>query len=76
MSDEAEVAETKRYPGTPNSSPGLWLALGTVIGFIGGVIAGGGSEGVGVLVASIGGALFAIGIIAKGVEVGIRNARD
>lgn len=79
MSDETETVERPRYPGNPNSSPGLWLALGTLLGFFGAMMAVGGNVGVavvGTILASVGGALFLIGAVAKGVEVGIRNARD
>lgn len=66
------------YPGFPSSTPTHWLGAGAALTALGGSIAAGasGGEGVGIVIASVGGVILAVGAVAKGVEVGIRNARD
>ena len=42
----------------------------------GALAAASGGETVGVVIGAVGGTVLLIGAVAKGVEVGIRNARD
>lgn len=55
-----------------------WILVGALLAFFGGAVASGDddSEMVGAIIAAVGGLLLTIGAIAKGVEIGIRSARD
>lgn len=54
-------------------SPGGWIAIGLLITLVGGVVTGGtGDVGWLVLAAIPGSVMLWIGVIAKGVEVGLR----
>lgn len=65
------------YPGFPSSTPTHWLGAGAALSALGGGIATTpNGEGVGVVLVAIGGTVLLVGAVAKGVEVGIRNARD
>lgn len=71
------VSDERGYPGFPSSTPAHWLGGGIGLSALGGVIAtASGGEAVGIVIASVGGVILAVGAVAKGVEVGIRNARD
>ncbi|MDP9144204.1 MAG: hypothetical protein M3N43_05850 [Actinomycetota bacterium] len=72
------MSEQSQYPGPQTSSPAVWLILGVAFAGIGAAVMAGGDEAqaFGAVIAVVGGILLTLGIIAKGVEIGIRSARD
>lgn len=73
-----QETEKRDYPGTPTTSAAALFVIGLVLLVVGAAIAAGGGDGesFGAVILGIGGIFTTIGMIAKGVEIGIRNARD
>lgn len=69
VSEESEDAATRLGPGG-------WIGIGLLIALVGGFItAGTGDSGWLVIAAVPGSVMVSIGVIAKGVQVGLREVR-